>query len=184
MCCIGVELRFEIDQHWPTRGEFLIGNGLLKFRVARVYFGVENGGVEAFAWHGEVVDEREVKTAQTFDRGIASSFAKSRGAAARDHDCDSAEESVSNDEILRGSRAHKAQLLTPSILLTPASGCQDNEKARDGGVSIGQKAAERRRTPKRQRESCVGNHGHVLECGNTLPLLTASKTCCDVCYHR
>src|SRR4029077_18051680 len=125
MCCIGVELRFEIDQHWPTRGEFLIGNGLLKFRVARVYFGVENGGVEAFAWHGEVVDEREVKTAQTFDRGIASSFAKSRGAAARDEECGSAEEGISHNDILGGIRIHKAPLVKLPILRRLALACQD-----------------------------------------------------------
>ena len=43
---ISVEYRFEIDKHRTTRGEFIIGDGLLKFRVALVDFGVECGGVK------------------------------------------------------------------------------------------------------------------------------------------
>jgi 6-phosphogluconolactonase len=37
------------------------------------------------------------------------------------------------------------------------------------------KAAERRRTPKRKRGIWVRHHGHVLQCGNVLPLCQALK---------
>ena len=74
MRSISVELRFKIDKHRTTRGEFLIGDGLLKFCVAFVDLGVECGGVKFLPRYGKLVDEREVKTAQAFDGSIASGF--------------------------------------------------------------------------------------------------------------
>ena len=56
MRCISVELPFEIDQDRATRREFLIGDCLLKFRIAFVYLGVERGSIEAFARYGKLVD--------------------------------------------------------------------------------------------------------------------------------
>ena len=64
MRSISVELRFKIDKHRTTRSEFIIGDGLLKFCIAFVHFGVECGGVKFLPWYGKLVDEREVKTAK------------------------------------------------------------------------------------------------------------------------
>src|SRR4029077_11934477 len=106
----GVELRLQIDEHWSPRREFLFGDGLLKLGVAFVHFSIERSGVEFLARHSELVNKGKFKTAQAFDRGIASAFVESRGATTRDDDCGSAEESVSHNEILRGIRFHKTPL--------------------------------------------------------------------------
>jgi hypothetical protein len=81
-----------------------------------------------FAGHGELVDKRELKTAQAFDPRIASGFTESRSAATRDSDCGSAEERVSNNEILGGIWIHKAQIVRLSILRQLASPCQDMKR--------------------------------------------------------
>src|SRR2546430_11763812 len=93
---VGIKLRFEVDQNRTTRREFLICDGLLKFGVSFVYFRVERRAIETFFGNGELVDKRKMKTAQAFDLRIASGFGKSRGTAARDDDCGSAQEKVSN----------------------------------------------------------------------------------------
>src|SRR5436190_22743456 len=74
MRSISVELRFKIDKHRTTRGEFLIGDGLLKFGIALVDLGVECGGVKFFSGYGELVDEGEVKTGEALDGSIDSGF--------------------------------------------------------------------------------------------------------------
>ena len=38
-------------------------------------------------------------------------------------------------------------------------------------MTLIEKAAEHRRTPRRKRQICAVHHGHVLECGSALPLL-------------
>src|ERR1700752_2920639 len=83
MRSISVELCFKINKYRTTRGEFLIGDGLLKHGIALVYLGVECGCVKFFPGHRKFVDKRKMKTAQAFYRGIASAFRKSRGAATR-----------------------------------------------------------------------------------------------------
>ncbi len=101
MCRIGLELGLARSCSTGRRAvNFSFGDGLLKFCVAFVHLGVERGGVETFAGHGELVDKRELKTAQAFDPSIASGLMDSRSAATRDGDCGSAEERVSNNEIL------------------------------------------------------------------------------------
>jgi hypothetical protein len=81
-------------------------NGLLKFRIAFVYLGVERGSIEAFAGYGELVDECEFKISQAFNLRIASGLTESRGATTCDDDCNSADRHVSNNEILHGIRIH------------------------------------------------------------------------------
>ena len=49
MRSISVELSFEIDEDRTTRGEFLIGDGLLKLCVAFVHLGVVEDVVVALA---------------------------------------------------------------------------------------------------------------------------------------
>jgi len=86
MRSISVELRFKIHKHRTTRGEFVIGDSLLKFCVTLAHFGVECGGVKFLPGYGKLVDEREVKTAEAFYGGIASAFRERRGAATRNED--------------------------------------------------------------------------------------------------
>jgi hypothetical protein len=43
-----------------------------------------------------------------------------------------------------------------------------------------EKAAERRRTPKRKRLTIASKNGHVVECGSVLPLLTIHKAVSSV----
>src|SRR6476661_3227168 len=95
MRSISVELRFEIDKHRTTRGEFIIGDGLLKFRVALVHFGVEFGGVKFLPGHGKFVDERQVKTAEALYGSVASAFRERRGTATRNQDRGGTEENIS-----------------------------------------------------------------------------------------
>jgi hypothetical protein len=45
---VSIELAFQIDEDRTTCGEFLIGDGLLKFCVAFVHFRVERGGINSF----------------------------------------------------------------------------------------------------------------------------------------
>src|ERR1700757_2130238 len=94
---ISVKLRFKVDKHWTTRGEFLVGDGLLKFCVAFVHFGVECSGVKFFSGHCKLVDERKMKTAETLDGGIASGFAESRRAATCDKHCGHTEQNISTN---------------------------------------------------------------------------------------
>jgi hypothetical protein len=124
MRCIGVELAFKIDYYWAARREFFIGNGLLKFRIAFVYFGVERSSIEAFAGYGELVDECEFKISQAFNLRVASGLTESRSATTCDGDR-SAKERISNNEILRGIRLHKTQVVKFTILRLPAFACQD-----------------------------------------------------------
>src|SRR6476619_7123811 len=95
MRSISVELRLKIDKHRTTRGEFLIGDGLLKFCVAFVDFGVECGGVKFLPGYSKLVDEREVKTAKALYGSIASGFRERCGAATRNEDCGGTEENIS-----------------------------------------------------------------------------------------
>src|ERR1051325_569914 len=95
MRSVGVELGFEIDQNGTPGCEFLVSNGLLKFCVAFIQFGVERGGIKFFPRHCEFVDEGELKTAQTFDGGIASGLRKSRCAATSNEDCGRKSENIS-----------------------------------------------------------------------------------------
>src|SRR5467141_3451080 len=95
MRSISIELSFQINEDRTTRGEFLIGDGLLKFCVAFVHFGAECRGVKFFARHSKLVDKGELEIAQAFDRGIASGFGKRRGAATRNEDCGGTEENIS-----------------------------------------------------------------------------------------
>src|SRR4029077_3424627 len=106
MCSISVELSFQIDEDRTTRGEFLIGDGLLKFCVAFVHLRVERSGIELFARHSEFVNESKLKIAQAFDGGIASGFGKRRGAATRNEDCGGTEENISRHK----RRIHMAVL--------------------------------------------------------------------------
>jgi len=95
MRSICVELRFKIDKHRTTRGEFIIGDRLLKFRVALVHFGVECGGVKFLPGHRKLVDERQVKTAKAFYGRIASAFRERRRAATRNEDRGGTEQNIS-----------------------------------------------------------------------------------------
>src|SRR4029077_924750 len=104
MRCIGVELAFEIDQDWAARGEFFIGNSLLKFCIALAYLGVERGGIEAFSGYGKLVDKREFKISQAFNLRVASSLAESRSTTTCDGNGRSTEERISNNEVLRSIR--------------------------------------------------------------------------------
>src|SRR6266480_5858745 len=106
MRSISVELRLKIDKHRTTRGEFLIGDGLLKFCVAFVDLGVECGGVKFLPGYGKLINEREVKTAEAFDGSIASGFGERRRAATRKEDRGSTEENISRHK----SRIHMAVL--------------------------------------------------------------------------
>ena len=106
MRSISVELSFEIDEDRTARGEFLIGDGLLKLCVAFVHFRGERSGVEFFARHSKLVDKGKLKIAQAFDRGIASGFGERRGAATRNEDCGGTEENISRHK----RRIHMAVL--------------------------------------------------------------------------
>src|SRR5882757_9542746 len=106
MRSISVELRLKIDKHRTTRGELLIGDGLLKFCIAFVHLGVECGGVKFLSGYGKLIDEREVKAAKAFDGGVASGFRESCGAATRNENCGGIEESISRDKC----RIHMAVL--------------------------------------------------------------------------
>jgi hypothetical protein len=99
-------LRFKIDKHRTTRGEFLVGNGLLKFCVAFIDLGVECGGVKFLPRYGKLVDECDVKTAKAFDGGVASAFRERRGAATGDEDRGSTEENIARHK----GRIHMAVL--------------------------------------------------------------------------
>ena len=72
MRSISVELSFQIPEDRTTRGEFLIGDGLLKFCIAFVDLGVECGGVKFLPGYGKLINEREVKTAEAFNGRVAS----------------------------------------------------------------------------------------------------------------
>src|SRR5262249_23875788 len=124
MRSISLELRFKIDKHRTARGEFIVGDGLLKFRVALVHFGVECGGVKFLPGHRKLVDEREVKTAKALNGGIASGFRKSRGAATRNEDRGGIEEKISRHK----RRIHMGSFKWP-ILRRAASRCQDSKVA-------------------------------------------------------
>src|SRR5215208_3539294 len=106
MHSISIELCFKIDKHRTTRSEFVIGDGLLKFCVAFVYLGIERRGVKLLPGYRKLVDEREVKTAEAFDGGIASRFRERRGAATRNEDCGSTEKNISRHK----RRIHMAVL--------------------------------------------------------------------------
>jgi hypothetical protein len=107
MRCVGVELALEIDQDRATRREFLIGDCLLELRVSLADLGVERARIEAFAGHGKLVDENELKISQTFDLRIASRFTDRRSTAARNSNRRSAKEYVPNNEVLRGIWIHR-----------------------------------------------------------------------------
>ena len=96
---ISVELSFEIDEDRTPRGEFLIGDSLLKFCVAFGHLRVERSGVEFFARHSKLVDKGKLEIAQAFDRGIASGFGKRRRAITRDENYSGAEENISRTSI-------------------------------------------------------------------------------------
>src|SRR5205823_13750683 len=106
MRSMSVELSFQIPEDRTTRGEFLIGDGLLKFCVALVHLRVERSGVEFFASHSKLVDKGKLKTAQAFDRGIASGFRERSGAATGNGDCGGKEENISRHK----RRIHMAVL--------------------------------------------------------------------------
>src|SRR3954451_12258789 len=106
MRSISVELRFEIHKHRTTRGEFFIGNGLLKFCVAFIDLGVERGGVKFLARHGKLVDEREVKTAEALNGRVASAFRERRCAATRNENRGGTEENISGSNKLRSISLH------------------------------------------------------------------------------
>src|SRR5262245_11295330 len=95
MRSVSIELRLKIDEHRTPRCEFLIGDGLLKFCVAFVYFGVERAGVKFLPGYGKLVDEREMKIPQALNRGIASGFGESSGAATRNEDCGHTKQNIS-----------------------------------------------------------------------------------------
>src|SRR6478735_2912245 len=106
MRSISIELRFKIDKHRASRGEFLVGNGLLKFCVAFIDLGVESGGVKFLPRNSKLVDKREVKTAKAFDGGVASAFREGRSAATGDEDRGSTEENIARHK----GRIHMAVL--------------------------------------------------------------------------
>jgi hypothetical protein len=84
VCCVSIELCFQIDQNRTARCEFLIGDRLLKFRVAFVHLRVKRGGIKSLFGHGEFVNESEMKAAQAFNLRVAAGFGESRSATARD----------------------------------------------------------------------------------------------------
>src|SRR5262245_49895091 len=88
MRSISVKLRFKVDKNRSTRGEFIIGDGLLKFCVAFVHFSVKRSGVKFFPRHCKLINEREMKTAEALNGGVASGFRERRGAATRNEHCD------------------------------------------------------------------------------------------------
>src|SRR6476620_11381373 len=106
MLSISIELRLKIDKHRTTRGEFLIGDGLLKFCVAFVHLGVERRGVKFLPGYRKLINEREVKIAEAFDGSVASGFRERRGAATRNEDCGDTEENISRHK----RRIHMAVL--------------------------------------------------------------------------
>jgi hypothetical protein len=107
MCCVGVELAFEINQNRPARCELLIGNGLLKFGISLVDLGVERGGIETFAGYSKLIDKREFKISEAFNLRVASGLGKSCSAATGDGNCRDAKEQV--NEILSSIRVHKGR---------------------------------------------------------------------------
>src|ERR1041384_4722077 len=82
MSSISVELRFEIDKYGAPRSKFIVGNGLLKLSVAFVDARVESGRIEMFSWHGEFVDEPELKIPEALNLCVASAFYECRSATA------------------------------------------------------------------------------------------------------
>lgn len=78
-----------------------------------------------FPGHRELIDKSKMKTTQAFDLRIASSFTDSRSATTRADDCDGAEESVSNNKIVRGMCIHRARVVRLLILRLPVPACQD-----------------------------------------------------------
>jgi len=99
MRSVGIELSFEVNEHRTTRGEFLIGDGLLKFCVAFVHLRVECSGIEFFARHSNLVDKGELKIAEAFDRGIASGFCEGHRAATRNEHCGYTKRNISSDSV-------------------------------------------------------------------------------------
>jgi hypothetical protein len=61
MRSISVELSFQINEDRTTRGEFLIGDGLLKLCVAFVHLRVKRGGIKFLPGHGKLVDKARSK---------------------------------------------------------------------------------------------------------------------------
>src|SRR5262249_38821095 len=126
MRCVGIKLRFKVNQNRTTRREFLICDGLLKLRVSFVHFRVERRAIKTFFGDGELVDKRKMKTAQAFDLRIASGFGKSRSTATRDDDRGSAQEKISNvgvhkprcfiDLVAIRSRASRHQEASSSVI--------------------------------------------------------------------
>src|SRR3954467_8143644 len=106
MRSISIELRFKIDKDRTTRGEFLIGDGLLEFGVAFVDLGIECGGVKFLPGYGKLIDEREVKTAEALDGSIASGFCERRRAATRYEDRGGTDKNISRHK----RRIHMAVL--------------------------------------------------------------------------
>src|ERR1700760_4290653 len=106
MRSIRVELRFKIDEHRTTRRELLIGDGLLEFCVAFVHLGVECRSIKFLPRHRKLVDEREVKTAETLDGSIASGFRERRRPTTRNEDRGGTEENISRHK----RRIHMAVL--------------------------------------------------------------------------
>src|SRR5262245_28839871 len=98
MRSISVKLRFKVNKHRATGGEFIVGNSLLEFCVALVDFGVKCGGIKFLPGHCKLVDECEMKTAETFDRSVAAAFRESRRAATHKEKCSGAEESISTND--------------------------------------------------------------------------------------
>ena len=117
MGCIGVELPFEIDEHWAARREFIIGDSLLKPGVPFVDFGIERSRIEVFARHGELVDKREFEASQAFDLRVASRLTEGRSTAACNSNRYSANEHVSKNEILSNIRVHRAVSLGVDLAL-------------------------------------------------------------------
>src|SRR6266566_336018 len=106
MRSVSIELRFKIDEHRTTRRKLLIGDGLLKFCVAFVHLGVECRSIKFLPRYSKLVDEREVKTAEALDGGIASGFRERRRAATRKEDRGGTEENISRHK----RRIHMAVL--------------------------------------------------------------------------
>jgi len=73
----------------------IIGDGLLKFCIAFIDLRVKRGGVKFFPGYGELVDESEVKTAESFDGSVASGFRECGSAATRNEDCGSTQQNIS-----------------------------------------------------------------------------------------
>ena len=96
MRSVSIELRFEIHKHRATRCEFFVGDGLLKHGIALVNFGVECGGIKFLPGHCKLVNERQLKTAEALDGGIASAFRESRRATTGDEDRGHTKQNISS----------------------------------------------------------------------------------------